>query len=364
MTGPRFSALYHPSYVPPDNWLKLQLLFWDSVHRIVPDPMSAKFGDDFIYQRFHIDPGLCPYVSPSSEDHWYFDKHRITIQNAFEKIHKGAGTAYETVERFGVHPRKAPEWVFDSLTRLGLAHMKSRKEHGYFDEHYMVHPEAGKLILSCLGSSLASRRNLHPITEQESNFYVTAANEINSTLADRSNSSVEAALGILVLQCQVPSNLAQLNFADVLRLRESYDDLRTAFHNTVTTITSRFYLNTIIDESVYEQELRSCLESYVVEMNKFNSIRQKLIRLVTDWKTEAFTISLGGLGTYAAGGPVEALYIGIASAGLGLAKVLFSNKQVSDVVKSYHYIQVLNKHLDAKHCVTGIRPFLVGVRYD
>jgi hypothetical protein len=363
MIQPHFNALYHPSYVPPANWLKLQLLFWDSVQRIVPDPMIEKYGDDFIDKKYHISPDLCPCVNPTTSDYSYFNIHKNAILKAFESIRKSIVPSVD-ISTFSVHSTKAPPWIFESLTQLGLVFPASEETNQYLGDHYWVYPDAAKLILSCLSSNIAARRNLHPITEQESCFYLTAANEINNTLADRPNSSVQAALGILILQVQIPSNLNQLDFSDVIKLRGEYEEFRIAFHNTVISLTDHFNLNKIVDEKVYKEELRSCMESYVAQMNHFNSLKQKIKRLVSDWKTEAFAVSLGGLGKYVAGGSPESLYISIASASLGLAKVILSGKEISEVVKSYHYIQVLNKFLDVKCCVTGIRPFLVGVRYE
>lgn len=357
------NLLYYPSYVPSPAWLKLQLLFWDSVYRIVPKPMQTQYGDDFIEATFGIDPKWAPALSPEDSDLYYFEQHQSSIQRAFEQISSTSKLQYLPSDlAYGVHPGKSLEWVFDSLSKLGLSSKVPIEHPELMDKHYMVHPEAGKLILSCLASNLARRRNFAPITDQESQFFLTAANEVNRNLADRPSSSITASLGLTILHTLVPSNLDQLSFHDVISLRDDYGDLRKAFHEVVSKLSDKFGLEDIIDRQQADLMIQECVHEYLNEYERFNSVTKRSIRVVTDWRTQSFGSFLGMLGTYLAGGRTAGIVVGLGAASLTLANQLFSNKEKSDLEKSFHFIQQLNSEINASNNLVGIKPFLIGVR--
>lgn len=357
------TLLYYPSYLPNPDWLKLQLLLWDSVHRIVPQAMQQQYGDECVSERLGIDPKWAPAVSPNYSDLSYFDRHRPSIEMAFRQIRATASPDYESAEAlYGVHPQKAPEWVFQALFDLGLGNKEPEKHRRWTEEHYMVHPEAGKLILSCLASNVAHRRNFAPITNEESQFYLTAANEVNRTLSDRKNSSMTASLGMLVLKTLVPTNLHRLSFADVISLRDEYGDLRRAFHSVITKITDKFGLEKIIDKDQANATLEECVSEYTKEYDRFNSVTRKTIRTITDWKTQSSAASVGALGAYLAGGPLGAVIFTLGAAGFALAGMLLSDKEKSDMTKSFHYIQRLDEEMDLKRNLFAIKPLVRGVR--
>lgn len=357
------NLLYYPSYVPDPGWLKTQLLFWDSIQRIVPYSMQEQYGDDYIAMRFRIDPKWAPPISPDYSDLSYFDKHKSSIERAFEQIRATDGATYEDAKSvFGVHPAKAPEWVFDTLLRLGLGKEQPEQHGEWVQNHYVVHPEAGKLILSCLASNVAHRRNFALATDQESQFYVTAANEVNGTLSDRHNSSVTGSLGLSILDALVPSSIDQMSFDDVISIRDEFYALREAFHRVVEHISDEFGLERIVDKKQAQTTLLKCVANYTEEFNRFNSVTRRAIRVVSDWRTQSFGASIGAVGTYLAGGPPEAVVLSSGAAVLALSGVLFSDKEKSDRIKSFHYIHRLNERIDPKKNLIGMRPFLHGVR--
>lgn len=354
------TLLYYPSYVPNENWLKLQLLFWDSVARIVPNGMQDQYGDKFIHEQFGIDPKLSPALSPGYSDLGYFDTNRKSIEKAFHAIRNTHKTFKPSMSAYGVHPSKAPDWVFETLIGLKLCQKTPEQHDGWVEEHYMMNPDAGNLILSCLASNVAARRNFAPVTDQSNLFYLTAANEVNRTLSDRQNSSVTASLGILVLQTLVPATLNKLSFADIISIRDSYGELREAFHGVVSETSNRFGLEKIVDMAEAKKQLDQCADKYIKEYKLFNSKIRRTMRTVSDWKTQSFAISLGALGTYLAAGPAGAVVISIGSAALGLAGILSSNKEKTDVTRSFHYIQKINRATEPRTDLTGIKPYLLG----
>lgn len=363
MLEPKFKSLYYPSYIPDRDWLKLQLLFWDQVQRIVPNQMQDKYGDNFIASNFNIDPILSPAISPEYDDLSYFDKHEASIRKAFIKIKKESEKPFDIYGNYwGVHPQKAPEWVFQNLEELGLARINEIEPDEWHEGHHLVHPDAGGLILSCLGSKLAKRHGFEPVTDHEFSFYITAANEINENQSDRSNITIEDTLGAMILKSLVPSRLDKIKFSDILKIREDYEELRIGFHKTIRNI-SETRLEKIVDKKRTEEELRACLSEYLEAYNKFFKIKERLKRIIKDWRTQAFGISIGALGAYFAGGPTESLYLGLGGASVSLMGVLTSEKVQSDEEKSCYYINAIRKYLEATNCIMGLRPFLVGCRF-
>jgi len=121
MEQPKFRALYTPSYVPDETWLKYQLLFWDQINRIVPQTMQDQYGDSYIEERFGIDPAFAPAISPTEADLTYFNEHQQAITEAFNSIKDKEGRFEDQNNYFGVHPDKATPWVFEFLKENELA---------------------------------------------------------------------------------------------------------------------------------------------------------------------------------------------------------------------------------------------------
>lgn len=355
-----YDTLYHPRYVPSGNWSKMQLLFWDKIYRIVPYDMQNEFGDDYINRVFKIDPSIMPMLEPEASDLRYYDIHKKTLKKAFKKIRKRANCDLKDPQHFfGIHPAKAPKWLFEMLEDLGLAKEIENKKEFWDEKHHWVQKDAGQLIMSCLGSRMASRRGLESTTDRKSSFFLTSANEVSNDQSDRQDSSMEEALAVAVFQFFVPKRIESLSFEQILELQKEYTELRQSFHRAIRTISKEHNLEGIVQKQRAKEVLEDCLQEFIQEHERFK--KGKMSRLLGDWRVQSVGVALGGIGATIAGGPLAGLGLTIAGTTLALANSLLNRQEPSRFEQSFHYLHIVNKNLEAQKCVEGIRRYLPSV---
>jgi hypothetical protein len=379
-------AMYHPFYEPDENWLKLQLLYWDSIGRIVPNTMQDLYGDDYFENKYKISSAFCPAIEPIWEDTLFFDKHKISLKNAFRSIGQRrfpsfsvAGKAIQPnkpakqinqirianrqnlkyLKEFGIHEDKAPEWLFKYLIRNGLA--ISQPEYVY-GEKYLVNSEAASLILSCLGSSMAERRAMDVITNQKSRFYLTAASEVSRSQMDRPNNFAPSYLAFLTLEKFVP-DVKKISLPEIIKIREEYTIQRNAFHNTINEVAIKHRLELIIDQKVFNEKMTDAIQEYNTNLIKFESTIRRSLSYIKDWKFQAFGGMLG-LATIAGGvGPlvIAAKAVG---GGLSLIKTISPDDINNQQFRSHQFIEKINDRISNIGMARGIKPFLQHYRQD
>ncbi len=361
MPSPEYCTIYHPSYLPKENWAKLQLLFWDKIYRIVPYPMNNKYGDSKIEEIFKIDPKWLPAISPDGSDLQYFNDHQTSIQKAFDQIKAVANGEFNELDSFGVHPMKAPAWLFAYLEKLKLAKLSNNNDDEYTTEHHLIHPYAGELILSCLSDSIAHRRAINSITDREYNYCLTAANNINNNRNHKQIEPIESSLAFTIFEITIPNGIEKLSFQDVIKLRNDYHDLRSAFHKTMLNFSEEYKLDQIFDEKTAKEKFEACVKDYLEEHRKFNSIKGKSIRFINDWKTQVIGISLGAIATALTGGAAVPLIFSFGGISFSAVSQILQSKAPYEENKSFQYLQKLNKAIDTKEVVKNIQQFIYPV---
>lgn len=356
MNSNQFDALYQPRYVPDPDWLKTQLLIWDRIFRIVPYEMQDQFGDAFIDEHLAIDPAFLPMLSPSPSDLIGYKKHKETLRKAFQMITEKAKGEMRESHEFGVHPRKAPAWLFDMLEEFGLAKTEQSVTDPWDSVHRMIQEDAGHLVLSCLGDSMASRRGLDQLTDSDLTFFVNSAIEVGGGLDDLPSQPLESMLAIAVFKLYVPKDLSSVPVAEVLEIRKEYSELRHSFHSTIRKLSSMHNLNGIVEPKFAEDALKSCLREFALEEKKFNKGRAR--RFFSDWRVQSFAVLLGAIGATLAGEPIVGMSLVLGETTVQLANVLSDRPEPSDEEKSFKYLQKLGKKLDAKKCSESIQALL------
>jgi hypothetical protein len=357
MPNPIYSTVYHPSYLPKKNWTKLQLLFWDKIYRIVPYPMNKEFGDEKVEEIFNIAPEWLPTISPDGSDLQYFDEHESSIKKAFDQLKGKAGEKFNDLGNFGVHPMKAPQWLFEYLENLGLAQLSKNIIGGYTTSHHLVHPYAGELILSCLSDSIAQRRALNSITDRENNYCLTVANNISPSLNLRFTEPIESRLAFSIFETSIPNDLEKLTFKEIFKLRDDYGDLRKAFHKTMLNLSEEYKLKQIIDVKTAKDQFESCVKDYLEELRKFNSMKGQSIRFINDWKTQVIGVSLGAIATAITGGATVPLIFSFGGISFSAVSQILKSREQNYGQQSFQYLQKLNEAIDAKEVVKNILEF-------
>lgn len=356
MSTQSFAALYHPSYVPSANWTKVQVLFWDRIFRIVPANMQSQFGDEYIDEVFNVDPDILPMLSPRPSDLDEFDRYRVSLERALARISRERRSNRRDSDFFGINPSKAPAWLFKTLDEFDLI-KKDYEDHGsWLEPHHWIQEDAGYLIMSMLSSFMARRRGLGQVTDRAISFYVTAAQEISEYQSDRSDSSMEGALGMAVFHIFVPKNIDELSFQQVFKLRNEYADLRNAFHKTVRRVSKEHNLEGIVDQERAKEAVYECIREFLDEERKFN--KGSVRRALSDWRVQSIGVMLGGLGAAIAGGPVAGIAFTMGGTTIALANALVDHQELKDFEKSIKYLHILNRGLRAMGCVDEVRYYL------
>lgn len=363
MPDKKYEALYHPLYLPDENWTKLQLLFWDKIARIVPYPMQSLFGDSIIEEKFKIDPNILPPLEPYSEDLKYFDNHIEQIKRAFDSIKQNKLVKFDSLENFGVHPGKAPDWIFKYLEKLELAKLIEIGDKNWSKSHHNVNPIAGELILSCLGSSMAKRNNLHSITNIENNFYLTAINNLNSSAEGKAEELVNCNIGLSILEAKVPRDLHNISFQDILKFKSDYQPLKESFHKVMEDLNDINNYKGIKNQKEFKDFIESRVANYKKEYDKFDGLTQRSLKFIRDWKVQAIGSTIGTFGKDIAG---ERVILGnvLKAVGYGLSmigKIPIKNFG-EEKEKSFQYLQFIGKTIEAKNAIESIKPYLLKVK--
>lgn len=356
MDPKEFDALYQPSYFPELAWLKTKLLLWDRIFRIVPYEMQDKYGDEFIEKEFGIDPSILPMESPNLGDLSGFEWKKDILRNAFAKIAMKKTNRMANQREFGIHPQKAPDWLFEMLDEFGLARDVSTSRNEWEAQHRMVHDEAGKLVLSCLGDQMASRRGLDQLTDHDLSFYVNSAGEV--VIPDKviAETSLEALLALAVFKIRVPKDIIYLPMAKVMELRKEYTELRHAFHGAILSLSTAHDLKGTVEPKFARKAINVCLEDFTEKEKKFNKSRP--IKIISDWRVQSLGVMLGTIGATIAGGPAAGLIVGIGGAAIQLAHIISNPTKPSDFEKSFKYLQKLNENVEIKECLVNIQALL------
>ena len=119
MNAPHY-ALYYPRYAPNPDWLRLQLLFWDSVFRIVPEI------------RMRTSPASCWNCSPSVLE----TTHKWISR--MQRVHLPAGHCRQRASirssfRHGMTTGSRPSWGRQGIltgTQSSISSSSNRRQRG------------------------------------------------------------------------------------------------------------------------------------------------------------------------------------------------------------------------------------------
>lgn len=275
-----YQALYYPYiHFKNDAWLKLSALYWDKVHRIVPNDYATHDSDTVKSLGSFVDTirpdGAHPAFGKAFVE--FISRYAPKLREKYSLLHRAhwpvlpetqrppmAGGTSGTDLRLGyVFYEKIDGEVRVALEQSGLA---LTDEH---DERWIgMHPRLAWVYMTALAEQIAGERGLRPLTD-ETRDHVAASGLSPERLAQAllgdaelvdtmpSASEVESVLVSVAFKAVVPVNLGDLDVGKILAFREKYPKERTEFQKAASDLLkSSDWLKTIHDPKVLEQRLR------------------------------------------------------------------------------------------------------------
>lgn len=259
-------ALYFPYiHFRDENWLKAAVLYWPSVHRIVPRDYARQDSDCV---RAFAEAGLVRADDPRG-------LLRGTNLEFLEALHQNSE---ELSQRYGVnaasggqnmpsglrldHPEgqspnlawihltKFPPFLVDELVMIGIAQrgrpQQFRKRHaGAGSDWIGLHPALAGAYMTTLATRVGQEAGLQPVTDQTDLQRATPTEDVTTALrlligtgGSRVHSDTTSFEGVaryvmLAVQTVVPQGLSDVSATQIIRCREDLKEEILGFREYV-----------------------------------------------------------------------------------------------------------------------------------
>jgi hypothetical protein len=244
-------GLYYPYIHFRDmNWLKLAVLYWDGLERIVPTDYLprdspevrelARCSDGFIHGHDPYDPVLeraaRPFLAFLREaDSRVLGRLRVSRSGDDVVLHDGVMTNTEILGPKMFHSLR------DGLQDAGLA-VVTTDPSGL--DALVVHPRLADLYIGTLASEMARASNLHPVTDRPTDHLAMADLSVDSVataltgVRPRSVTIDEAqsSMAVLSLRMVMPERLDEVSFEQLVAFKESHPEELSAYHDFVAEL--------------------------------------------------------------------------------------------------------------------------------
>ncbi|MCK5345507.1 MAG: hypothetical protein KAR20_18990, partial [Candidatus Heimdallarchaeota archaeon] len=207
-----FKTLYHPHFEPNEVWLRSMLLFYDTIHTIVPDNANYSPSKAVSLILEKDDPAIVP-ISPNENDLQYDWAHYKALYKVLSELANEKERFLNQKAKFSfkdqvpmldfqgltkVHYDKMADMLRLDLLDLGLA-TKSPEENWL-----IVDVRVADLILSMLADNIKNNRSSLNTTasDQENSFAVAKCCEI-----DDNHFKENAILATSIIASQIPDSI-------------------------------------------------------------------------------------------------------------------------------------------------------------
>jgi hypothetical protein len=288
-------TLYHPTFEPPQNWLRGMLLFYDTVHTIVPEAAEYTPSPGIAALKNRVRDAFVP-LGPTKQDlEWdWQDLHALRgvlrelagEGEAGERTiaHRDRSEGLPRLDLGGavrVHTDKMADELAHDLVELGLA-QEMQDPHSLLVDHRV----AG-LVLSTLAARMARNHPglIYTSTDRETAFAVTA----KSKLLHGEPWNLEATLASAILTTEIPADIADLPLNRYLEIRKRYEDSRELFRLALKELQSLYLEQSFAKPAEFHAELESVVMRFGRGIQTLREQRQR--RQVQRWAS----IALGGI---------------------------------------------------------------------
>lgn len=350
-------GLYYPYiHFRDENWVKLSALYWDEMHRIVPDDDTPEDTPLVQVLRQHGGIGGGGFIKPVNPGAMGGRRSAAEVVGEtfveFIKRHKRRLQGQYSIERLEHWPDVPEEWrdrqgrrdklayVFygkmsdllrDELLRSKLA----RNEH--YSEALGMHPRLAFIFMSSLAEHLATNLGFQPVTDDLLGHLAvkgcTHDRLLQALLPDsaqqempRQPQEAELILATLAIRAWAPKDLANLSATELLDIRKENTTQLTNYRAWIQSLVKSWdWLAGITDREILRERLQERYKQDMEPRIKQLESQMRRRKWVSTGAALAMTVAvpsgLTAIGNWT-GVPPSAIPGTIAGISLGLSKVL------------------------------------------
>lgn len=264
---PLNKILYYPDFEPSKKWFRSHLLFYDTIHSVVPEELNYKPSDQISDITERLPKSFEP-IAPQNSDKKLNRFNIKVFDSAFSRIEKNP-KKFPNEFKIEIHPdnleisgnavffhdRKMSEEMYDLLERHHLLNLDSREFQGFggidLKNYSVVNRYAADLILSHIADKMATRYHISTIT---GNPFAYSVNTLNS-LPPLRESQKRGQLTSIIIRCIIPEKIEELSANQFLQVREEYSDIRETIHVISKNLAELHNLKEIQDHQTLQNEI-------------------------------------------------------------------------------------------------------------
>lgn len=229
-------TLYHPKFEPKENWLRAMLLFYETVHSIIPEDADYTPSLGITALREKVQEAFVP-LSPTKEDLAYDWDSYYALLDVLRELSPDHGEGKGRMQARLQWPQGVPSLDLGRSVRVHTDKMADMLAHDLINlklaermddpEWLRVDERVADLVLSMLADRMAKRRPelIYTSSDQEQSFAVAAKSEFDHGRSWRP----EAVLASAILTAEIPAGLADLTLDRYLDVRKRYQDKQDVF---------------------------------------------------------------------------------------------------------------------------------------
>jgi hypothetical protein len=225
-------ALYYPYiHVRNANWLKMALLYWESITRIVPQTYSLSDGSYGTAEA--VAEGLVHSISP--EPYLAGAAKRFREKFLSPKKRRHSKRIWRTIDKVqndeivDINSAKFDRALLDKLIKLRLASRRT-------DTDIAMEREVSTAYMLCLASEIAAKIDTPIVTHDRAAANITPMYNFTESVDETSTDSGIPALIKLQLPFATPESLASKSWAEIFAFRETERNLREDFRGEMERI--------------------------------------------------------------------------------------------------------------------------------
>lgn len=303
---PDYIGLYYPDIAfPESSWVKLAVLYWDRLGRIVPPGYQHQDSDTV--QRLKGELGFIEDFSPSSSDTsnvgalftQMLRRYGKELKHHYRVLSNDSDLAYVYGDA------KMARELTNGFIRAGLAVRRQEEEDRRGTRAQVgMHPQLAFVYMEALAEQMALARGLRPVTDHavahvamgeytlerlaQALLLETDDKQPHLVGAVPTADEIERQMASIALQSVLPQNIASIPVEKIIQLRKQHPTELTAFQTHIHEFVANLDTIQQIDdpraikahlEVAYEREikpqlddLKKCMKSLAIEtvMGVFN----------------------------------------------------------------------------------------------